>query len=35
MCEEGTPFAVVLVLWVRPPGLDWHLFDLRDFTPSK
>jgi hypothetical protein len=26
------PFAVALELWVRPPGEDWRLFDLRDFA---
>jgi hypothetical protein len=29
---EGMPFAVALELWVRPPGEDWRLFDLRDFA---
>ncbi len=29
---EGTPDAVALVLWVRPPGEEWRVFDLRDFA---
>jgi hypothetical protein len=28
---QGMPSAVTLLLWVRPPGGDWKLFDLDDF----
>lgn len=31
---EG-PMAVALVLWVKPPGGDWKIFDVQDFaSPS-
>jgi PA14 domain len=32
---EGTPYAVALSLWVRGPGEDWKIFDLRDFADPK
>jgi PA14 domain len=28
---QGAPSAVTLLLWVRPPGGGWKLFDLDDF----
>lgn len=30
---QGAPSAVTLLLWVKPPGSDWKLFDLDDFAP--
>jgi hypothetical protein len=30
---QGAPVSVALELWVKSPGADWHIFDLRDFLP--
>jgi hypothetical protein len=32
---QGKPDAVALGLWIREPGRDWKIFDLRDFAPPR